>query len=90
MIVHENPSDDPRSTRLPYLPHPRNKMLTVFVIRKNIDSLDAANHHVMKRPGSIQSGLPWHSEIISQPKLNINRFVTIVINVPLIRSDLVV
>ena len=69
MIVHENPSDDPRSTRLPYLAHPRNKMLTVFVIRKNVGSIDASDYYMMKRSGCIQSGFSRYRRITSDPNL---------------------
>jgi hypothetical protein len=56
---------DSRSRRFRYLADSRKKMLTVFVVPKNRGSLDAANHHMMKGPGCIQSRLAWHGTILS-------------------------
>ncbi len=83
MIVHEDPGKDTRFRRFPYRADSRKEMLTVFIIPKNIGSLDPANHHMMKRPGSIQSRLSWHRTIISRFEISANRFVMFVSNVPL-------
>jgi hypothetical protein len=56
---------DSRSRRFRYLADSRKRMLAVLVIPKNRGSLDAANHHMMKGPGCIQSRLAWHGTILS-------------------------
>jgi hypothetical protein len=84
VIVHESPGKNSRSCRFPYLANPRKKMLTVLVIPENISSLYAANHHMMKRSGCIQSRLSWHGCIISQSELVVNVFVTVVNYVPFV------
>ncbi len=53
VIVHEGPGKDSRPGSFPYLADSRNKTLTVFVVAKYIGSLYTANHHMMKRSGSI-------------------------------------
>ena len=57
---HAISGKDSRSRRFRYLADSRKKMLAVLVIPKNRGSLDAANHHMMKGPGCIQSSRHTH------------------------------
>jgi hypothetical protein len=57
---------DSRSRRFRYLADSRKRMLAVLAIPQNRGSLDAANHHMMKGPGCIQSrhGVAWNNPIM--------------------------
>jgi hypothetical protein len=87
VIVHEGPRKDSRSGGFCDLTYSGDKLLTVLVVPKYIGPLDAANHHMVKRPGGIQSRLSWHIDILSRPKLAVNIFVNIVNYVPFIFNE---
>ena len=82
MIVHEGPGNDSGPGRCPHLADSRQKLLTVFVIPEDIRSLYAANHHMMKRSGCIQSRLSWHGYILSRSTAIVNEFLNTVNYVP--------
>src|SRR4030042_6351821 len=84
VVVHEHPGKDLGSGGLCDLAHARKKMITVLVVPKNIGPLDAANHHMVKRSGGVQSRLSWHIHILSRSKLTANLFVTDLNYVPFV------
>jgi hypothetical protein len=53
VIFHESPSQYSRSTRFHQLTNPRNKILTVLVIKEDRAAFNSSYHHMVKDPRRI-------------------------------------